>query len=150
MKHALRPATPADSEWLAALRRLTMRPYVEETWHIWDDAVQRARFDDLQELAKIQIVTVDGRDAGLWHVERTAQDIFLANIQIHPDFQNRGLGSTLILGLMREAHTRRQPLRLQVLKANSRARQLYERLGLRAFDQTDTHVLMIWRPPGLK
>lgn len=146
MKYALRPATPADSEWLAALRRLTMRAYIEETWHIWDDAVQSARFEDPAELAKIQIVTVDDHPAGLWHVERNAQDIFLANVQIHPDFQNRGLGSTLILGLMREAHTRRQPLRLQVLKTNTPARRLYERLGLRAFDETKTHVLMIWRP----
>lgn len=146
MKYALRPATSADSEWLSALRRVTMRAYVEETWQIWDDAVQSARFDDPEEIAKIQIVTVEGRDAGLWHVERTAQDIFLANIQIHPDFQNRGLGSTLIIELLREAHTRRQPLRLQVLKVNTQARRLYERLGLRAFDQTSTHVLMIWRP----
>jgi ribosomal protein S18 acetylase RimI-like enzyme len=146
MNYALRPATPADCEWLAALRRLTMRPYVEETWHIWDDAVQKARFEDPDELSKIQIITVGGRDAGLWHVERNAQDIFLANVQIHPDFQNRGLGSTLIVGLMREAHTRRLPLRLQVLKANAPARRLYERLGLRAFDETSSHVLMIWRP----
>ena len=146
MNFAFRAATPADAEWLAALRRITMRPYVEETWRMWDDAVQSARFEDPAELAKISIVTIDGHDAGLWHVERSAHDIFLANVQILPSYQNRGLGSALIHRLLTEGHARNLPVRLQVLKVNLPARRLYERLGFLAFDATPTHTLMIWRP----
>ncbi len=123
-----------------------MREYVEGTWHSWDDAIQGARFEDPEEVAKLSILLVERRKAGLLHVVRNATDMYLANIQIHPEFQNRGLGSLVVRGVMDEARGRGQPLRLQVLKVNAAARRLYERLGFRAFDETPTHVLMIWRP----
>jgi len=35
-----------------------------------------------------------------------------------------------------------KPLRLQVLRANDRARALYERLGFRLIGETENHLLM--------
>lgn len=146
MDFALRPATSADREWLSELRRVTMRHYVEETWHWWDDEAQTARFNDRAELAKTSIVTLDGHDAGLLHVERDSKGIFLANIQILPAFQNRGLGTALVRQLMAQGQAWGQSVRLQVLKVNTPARRLYERLGFRPTDETTTHVRMIWLP----
>jgi len=148
MRFTLRPATTDDRDWLFALRHATMRPYVEETWHAWDDAVQRTRFEAALalELTDLQIIVTGGRDAGLLHVQHDADGVFLANIQVHPDFQNRGLGTAVIRALLGDAQARREPVRLQVLKVNRAACRLYQRLGFAVTGETEHHVLLMWRP----
>jgi ribosomal protein S18 acetylase RimI-like enzyme len=146
MNFTLRPAQTEDCDWLVALRTATMREYVEQTWGFWDQAAQRARFHDPRERANMQVIVVAGRDAGLLHVERSAGDVFLANIQIKPEFQNRGLGTAVIRRLVAEAQAAGSPVRLQVLAVNRAARDLYERLGFVVSRETCTHCSMIWRP----
>jgi ribosomal protein S18 acetylase RimI-like enzyme len=146
MQFTLRPATAADYPWLWRLKRLTMRKYVEETWGGWDDAAQEAFFRRTYRSDTVQLVIVDGQNAGLLHLEREPAAIFLANIQIHPDFQNRGLGTTVIRDVLASARALGLPVRLQVLQVNLAARQLYQRLGFQISSETPTHVLMLWQP----
>jgi ribosomal protein S18 acetylase RimI-like enzyme len=146
MTFTLRPATKADADWLFAVRRTTMREYVEDMFGVWDDNAQRLRFGDPQELANIQVIVCDGEDAGLLHVERDRANIFLANIQILPVFQGRSLGTAVIRSILAEAEASGRPVRLQVLRINQAARRLYERLGFAVLNETDSHTRMIWRP----
>ena len=148
MRYTLRPATADDRDGLFALRCATMRPYVEQTWHAWDATAQRALFEAALALTDMQVIVAGGGDAGLLHVERDADGIFLANIQIHPDFQNRGLGTAVIRTLLDEARTRGEPVRLQVLKVNHAACRLYQRLGFAITGETAHHVRLVWRPEG--
>src|SRR4051812_41029781 len=111
MTFTLRPATIEDADWLFAIRRATMRDYVEQAFGFWDDTGQRERFDESDELRNMQIIMLDGYDVGLLHVERSARDIFLANIQIAAVAQNRGLGTAVIRSLMDEARRAGVPLR---------------------------------------
>jgi ribosomal protein S18 acetylase RimI-like enzyme len=142
MDFILRPAGAADYEWLWNLKRLTMRPYVEQTWGIWDDFAQEEFFRHSYRAESVQVVVVDRADAGLLHVEREPQELFLANIQIHPDFQNRGLGSAVVRTVIETGRQLRLPIRLQVLRVNTRARLLYERLGFSVSNDTGTHTIM--------
>ncbi|MSU66652.1 MAG: GNAT family N-acetyltransferase [Opitutus sp.] len=146
MNFSLRPATADDGDWLYAVREATMRGYVEETFGFWDEAAQRERFLIPRELANMQIIAVDRRRAGLLHVERSAEGIFLANLQIDLPFQNRGLGTTVIRTLVAEAQAHGRAVWLQVFKVNQPARDLYARLGFVIQDESDTHTHMIWRP----
>ncbi len=139
--YTLRPATEDDYDWLWALKQRTMRVYVEQTWGHWDDGVQDIYFRQGFFPEKLAIVVVGGRDAGLFEVERSVQEIYLRRIEIAPEFQRRGLGTALITALAAEARARRVPLRLQVLKVNP-ARRLYERLGLQIVGETRTHAQM--------
>jgi len=144
--HTLRPATAADYQWLWELKRLTMRPYVEQTWGSWDDSTQEAFFRRNFSSETVQIITVDGQNAGLLNVEREPNGIFLANLQIHPSFQNRGLGTAVLQTVMGSAKALRIPVRLQVLRVNSAALRLYSRLGFVTYQETPTHHLMRWQP----
>lgn len=146
MQFTLRPATAADYPWLWSLKRLTMRPYVEETWGSWDEAAQEAFFRRTYRSETVQLVIVGGLNAGLLHLEREPAAVFLANIQIHPDFQNRGLGTAVIRDVLASAGALGLPVRLQVLQVNLAARQLYQRLGFAVSGETPTHVLMQYRP----
>jgi ribosomal protein S18 acetylase RimI-like enzyme len=142
----LRPATEADFRWLWELKRATMRGYVEQTWGAWDDHAQEDFFRSTYASDTIQVVEVGARAAGLLHVEHHADAIFLANIQIAPEFQNRGLGTAVIVALLEVAGRLRRPVRLQVLKVNTAAQRLYTRLGFDCTAETSTHQIMRWNP----
>ena len=139
--YTLRQATDDDRAFLYELMVATMKPYVVETWAGWDETFQVRRFTEHFDPARCQIVVVDGRDIGMISIDRGDAEIFLANVQIAPDFQGMGLGSAIIGDLLAEAHRRRVPCRLQVLKVNP-ARRLYERLGFAIEGETDTHFRM--------
>ncbi len=138
----LRPATDADYDWLWNVKRETMRPYVEQTWGTWDDRAQERFFRQHFTPASIDVILVDGTRAGLLNVEREPDALFLANIQIHADFQNQGLGAAVVRTVLDSGAALDLPVRLQVLKANVRARDFYLRLGFVLSGETLTHFLM--------
>lgn len=146
MPFTLRPATAADYDWLWQLKRSTMRDYVEQTWGVWDDVAQESFFRRNYTPAKVHVIVSAGRDAGLLEFEHRPEEIFLANIQIAPELQNRGLGAAVVRSLQHEAAACGLPLRLQVLKVNP-ARRFYERLGFTVVGDTLSHWRMEWREP---
>ncbi len=138
----LRPATDADYAWLWNVKRETMRPYVEQTWGSWDEHAQERFFRQHFSPATIQVILVHGQPAGLLNVEREPAALFLANIQIHPDFQNRGLGAAVVHTVLETGRSLNLPVRLQVLKVNTRARDFYLRLGFRPNGENLTHFIL--------
>jgi len=146
LAYTLRPATLADYRWLWELKRLTMRPYVEQTWGLWDDAAQEQFFRQHFSSETVQIVMLGDRGAGLLNLEPEPKEWFLANLQIHPEFQNRGLGTAVLRTLLESAQQLKKPVRLQVLRVNAAALRLYQRLGFVVYQETATHQLMRWQP----
>lgn len=136
-----RPGQDTDRDFLWKLHRETMMEYVDKTWG-WDEGWQQERFDETFDPSSLQLMESEGVPIGYIRVERTTEEVFLAAIEITPTFQGRGIGSQLISDLIVEADGKRLPIRLQVLKANPRARQLYERLGFDRIEETDTHDIM--------
>ena len=136
---SLRHATKADRDFLYALHVRALRDYVEATWG-WDEEFQRQHFDDRFDPATLQIIQVNGEDVGMLRVRNRADDLFLVSIQVDPDWQGRGIGSSIIQDLIGKAGTK--PVTLAVLKANPRAFALYQRHGFAVVDETDTHFWM--------
>ena len=110
MQWTLRSTTADDRDFLFALHRSSMRPYVDATWG-WDDDEQARMFDQNFDPAGQQIVQLDGVDAGMLAVEETDEEICLAVIEIHPRFQRRGLGTEIIQSVLDEAQLRGSPSR---------------------------------------
>ena len=140
MRYALRPATAGDYDFIYKVKTTTLREYIAQTWG-WNEADQQARFGALFDPAQWQVVQLDGRDIGVLCLEREEGGLFLANIEILPPFQNRGIGTRIIEDILASARRDCLPVRLQVLKVNP-ARRLYERLGFVVTGETDTHYLM--------
>jgi N-acetylglutamate synthase-like GNAT family acetyltransferase len=120
-----------------------MRAAVERIYG-WDDSQQRERFLERFDPAHRNVIELDGKAIGFWHVEWNSDHVLLASIQVQPDQQNRGIGTRLIRGLLDDARDRGLPIRLQVLLGN-RAEHLYTRLGFREASRSNTHVQMVWR-----
>jgi ribosomal protein S18 acetylase RimI-like enzyme len=126
---ALRPATPADSEFCYQLHKAAMGGYVTSIWG-WDEQVQRDFHTRAFNPGHWRIITAGGTDIGMLDVEYRPGEIYLARIEIHPDHQGRGFGTRLIRALIDEAGQQDQDLVLDVLAVNQRAQALYRRLGL--------------------
>jgi ribosomal protein S18 acetylase RimI-like enzyme len=130
--------TEEDYPFLWDLHVLTMRSYVEPIWG-WDEAQQRRMLRERSRPTERLIIEVADQPAG--HLERILQDnvMIIGNIQVHPDFQGRGLGSSVIRAECRSAE---RTVRLGVLVTNPKAEALYLRLGFVVTEKTDTHHFM--------
>ena len=63
----------------------------------------------------------------------------LGEIQVHPTYQTRGIGTRVLMDIIAEAQRRRKNVRLCVGLKNDKAFRLYERLGFRHVAQSETH-----------
>jgi len=126
---ALRPATPADSEFCYQLHKAAMGSYITAIWG-WDEQVQRGFHTRAFSPGRWQIITADGADAGMLAVEYRPGEIYLARIELHPDYQGHGIGTRLVSELLDEARQKGQDLVLDVLTVNHHAQALYQRLGM--------------------
>jgi GNAT superfamily N-acetyltransferase len=105
------------------------------------DADYRMRWPE----AEFLVVTVDGQDAGRLYRVCSGRELRLMDIALLPEWRGRGIGTTLIEGLVDEARSDGRLLSLHV-EHGSPARRLYDRLGFVAAGQSEVHVRMELRP----
>ena len=119
-----------------------MQPYVIETWGAWVETWQFDRFRQKYQPGWLRVLQLDGQDVGMMQVQDRTEELFLANLKILPEFQNRGVGSRVIRQLVEEAARQGKLVALRVLKVNVRARALYQRLGFGITGENDTHYIL--------
>ena len=136
-----RPAEESDIDFLYALHVATMKEYVAKTWG-WDDAFQETVFRKNYVPAQIQIIQYDGKDIGMLSVEERTDNVFLRAIEIHPEYQGKGIGTAIINMILAAGIQKGKPIRLQVLKVNP-AKRLYDRLEFSVIEETATHYIML-------
>ena len=105
-----------------------MREYIEATWG-WEEEWQQGYFARKFDPISRRIIQIDGQDTGVIAVEERDEEIFIALIEILPDFQGRGVGSALLRHTIQTAHSNDIPVTLQVLRTDTLACRPYERLG---------------------
>lgn len=118
-----------------------MGDYIAATWG-WDEAWQLEHFRRSFRPAARSVIDLEGQPIGFVDIIERQDCFYLENIEIAPHYQSRGIGTRIIRTLVARAEAKRLPLKLQVLKVNSRARALYERLGFRCTGETATHFVM--------
>jgi len=134
----LRAVTADDDDFLLAVYASTRADELaqvqwgegqKELFVRWQFELQRreykARFPD----AAYDVILVDDRPAGRIWVGRNEKQIRLLDIALFPEFQNRGVGTVLLRGLMDEAVITGRALRHMVFVLNNDAQRFYERLG---------------------
>ena len=97
----------------------------------------------------LSVIEKDGVRIGRLRVLRDDGSITLAGIQLLPEFQNSGIGSTLLNQLKEEADLKQMPLHLSVEKDNPNAQRFYERHGFTICDEDKREFHLEYRPPSL-
>jgi ribosomal protein S18 acetylase RimI-like enzyme len=145
-----RAVTDVDFDALWRLHVDAMQTYVAATYGPWVDAVQMAMFRERWPRNQGQRVLVDeAAVVAASLLERRADDVYLAFVEVASSHQRRGLGTAIVRRALAAAAAACVPARLQVMKANPDARRLYQRVGFSIEGETPTHYLMLARPPAL-
>ena len=155
MSHRLRPATPADREFLlsvyagvreAELAQVQWPAGAKEAFVAQQFDAQDRYYREYYAGATFDVVEVDGEPAGRLYVDRWPAEIRIVDISLAPGFRGRGVGTELLRELIAEAQESDRTLTIHV-EAGNPARRLYERLGFVPVAERGHSTLMSAGPP---
>lgn len=143
-EYILRASTDDDFMLAYDIRKNALGEYIKQTWG-WDEDWQMKFHKEDFNKDILSIIEVKGEPAGTLEVFYEPEHMVISGIYIIDKFQNLGIGTDLLKDLIRLADEKKLNIRLQVLKVNPKAKQLYERLGFDTYNTTDTHYQMIYK-----
>lgn len=138
---SLRPAVVEDREFLFDVHKESMGPYVEELFGPWDDSTQWEFFDRWFRPEHTFIIRLGDEDVGVIAFEDRGDELYITRIEVHPDRQNLGVGTAVILRILEQATEAGKAVTLHVF-AISLARSLYRRLGFSTMSEEDGRLFM--------
>jgi ribosomal protein S18 acetylase RimI-like enzyme len=149
----LRPATPADREFLYRVYSSTR---VDELAAVdWPpaarDAFLRQQFDVQDRYyrqnypeARFDVIVVDGQRVGRLYVHAPPDDCRIIDIALLPHYRGRGVGTQLVGELLAGARSRGVGVSLHVERGN-RALRWYRRLGFEVDEDRGVYLLLRWK-----
>lgn len=136
----LSQAVESDCEFLWNVHCAAIKPAMAQTPG-WDEEFQHRYFVEHFSPSRNQMISYQGKTAGVLSVEECPREIILSNIELLPEFQGLGIGTSLIRGLLERGDASGKPVSLRVLKTNP-AVNLYKRLGFTVISETNSHYWM--------
>ncbi len=146
MQYRLISAAASDEAWLESLRRCVYQELFHATWGGWDEDRHLRHFTACLERGHISVIEVHGARVGMVQIFNEPTAVEVAEIQVHPSHQNRGLGTCVLRDVIATAGDRRKAVRLRLGLENDKALRLYQRLGFRLVAQSETHNHMELEP----
>jgi ribosomal protein S18 acetylase RimI-like enzyme len=137
----LRKATTSDSEFAYQTKKAAFRQYIEQVWG-WDEAEQRQLHERRFSSQGFSVIQLSGVDVGIIAIDREPDCLKLNQIFILPEYQGRGIGTACTMQVFEDATASQLPVRLQVLKVNSRAITFFQRMGFKSIAESYNHVQM--------
>ena len=141
----LRYATDIDKENIYSLKKNNIYPYVSDIWG-WDEEYQRDDFDiDFQSIDKFHVIEYENKFAGFYQVGKENALVNIEEIHLIEDLRGRGIGTYILKQLIVKYKKEENSLIIGCFKRNVGAKKLYESIGFKVFQETDTHfILQYW------
>lgn len=143
MPIVLRPACNEDFAFCARLYFSAMEKIIRELQ--LDVAKQEENLRHVWDVAHVRIITSGGADTGWMQSAMREDGLYLEQIFVDAPFRRRGIGTSVINGLIAQANRTSKPVTLAVVKINP-ALKLYERMGFRIADEDDRKFYMKREP----
>jgi len=132
-------ASEEDLEFLLWLRKETMVEHYIKAGKEVNEENLLSRINHHFEHAKI--ILLKDQKIGLLKVAENKTEIEILQIQIAPDYQNKGIGRQIIQSILEKAASKKIPVKLNVLKVN-KAQTLYQNLGFVIYDENEYSYFM--------
>ena len=150
----VRPATSDDDAFLYDVFCTTWRdevatmpnPGLVQHFLRIQYTAQNRRFGQRFPGYERSVVMHAGERAGRLFVHRSPSMLHIVEVTLLPEFRSRGIGSTLLRGLLEEAATAGQSVSLRVARRNVRAAELYNAIGFRLVTMDDQDNYFEWTP----
>ncbi len=140
--HRLRSATAEDLGLSYEITKDAMRRYVEQTWDLWDESEQLQKHRDNYTPETHRIIEVGSAVAGLLATEDLPSHVWLVKLYLLSTFRGQGIGTEVLSRVLQEAEELGKPVRLRVLRVNTRAQALYLRHGFNVVDESPERLFM--------
>ncbi|MDI3319178.1 GNAT family N-acetyltransferase [Pinibacter soli] len=141
MTYKLIRAINGDSELIFDIKKRSIKPYVEKMFG-WDEEWQRQFVYKNYKPQDIEFIIAEDHCIGLLEVQEYDDEIFLKNILIVNEYQEKGIGTAILKQLIERAGELHKPIRLEVLAINERAEAFYKRLGFAVTERNNIKVCM--------
>jgi len=138
----LRPATATDYAYARRVKHAAYKEMVLAEFGAWDEAVQDAFFDKSWNDAPYDIILMNGQPCGFCRIDEHDRVLQLVELGIDPSQQNRGIGSMVLSRFIEMAKAKGKAAQMNVMKTNTRARNLYERLGFAVYGENAHQFLL--------
>lgn len=138
----LRPSAAEDSELIYSIKKNALGEYIKLTWG-WDEDLQRKMHEKEILSENISIIIFENKEIGTVGKILKENEIIICRLYILDKFQSYGIGSDIVMNLIKENPDK--TVRLSVLKVNMRARKLYEKLGFIVYDEENEHFRMMYK-----
>lgn len=139
----LNSIAPTEMPEFWQLYKRCYEPTIRRQFGGWSDAEHYIRFEKIWQETELRAVRLNGLLIGCLGFADHPDRHELLEIQIDPDFQNRGIGAQLIQWLIMRAQEEAKPLYLNVFTESS-AQRLYERLGFKVIDSSAYQHRMVY------
>ncbi len=141
----LEPLRPEDFDFRWEVYVAAIKPYLDTIIDLSEEQ-HRQMLQDNMAAGNHAAIVVDDIWVGVLQVEEAPDAIHLAQLELLPAFQGRGIGTAVVRSLQEQAVSAGMAVRLEVFHANTGARRMYERLGFREVEATDRNVVMRFEP----
>ena len=138
---ALRNSTSSDAPFIYALNEQTLRPHLEALGKRWSLAKMQQKCEQDAIDPHCKIVQAQGQDCGVFCVETCPSEMWLHALLLRPEWQRKGIGSSLMLQALGQARQLALPMRLHIVRGNT-AIAFYEKLGFKIYAQDEVHLSM--------
>ena len=136
-----RKAGPDDYDFVRRIHHQTIGEYVEDMFGAWDEPNQDERFAGQYKSEETWIILRRGSEVGWLGKRALPEEIFLTELYIAPEHQNRGIGTRVLRDLIAEARRGDKCVSLGVMK-NNPSRRLYEREGFEVVGENEYKYFM--------
>jgi ribosomal protein S18 acetylase RimI-like enzyme len=143
-----RQPTDDDVGFLTDVFLRAMRRHITAARGDWNEEQERRQFLQQLRLPETRIIVRDGVDVGFFMTGKCGEDLELHTICVAPVHQSQGIGTAITRQIINEARTQMRGVVLSVLKVNTPARSLYERLGFDVTEASSHHYRMRLVPPA--
>ena len=136
------PVTGEDRAFFIHVHHTAYRDAIEKMFG-WDEVLQDRYANHAFDEGGMNIIWHKGKSIGVFGWEGRNYHIWLKELFLLPEHQGWGIGSQIINNTISRAESLEKDVRLRTLKANLRAKKLYERHGFEVTEANDLHWNMV-------
>ena len=139
-----RPATDNDKDMVRDIHHAAYRPWVVEQFGPWNQHIQDKFFDESWSKLGYMMLEEEGIPCGYIALTVEVDGLHVRELAIAPDFQGRGIGSTVFRELKSDARVDGLPIKLRAFRKNFKAIEFYKHIGFKVVGLENEQILFEW------
>lgn len=142
MSLQLRPASSSDYDYAKGIHHTAYKEMVLEQFGKWEEPVQDRYFEKSWNSAPYDIIMFEGKPCGYCCIEENDAALQLKEFAVDISKQGKGIGTLFLKNLKVIGENKRKRVQLNVMKTNTKAKDLYEKLGFTVYGENHFQFLM--------